>query len=133
MLAVVDGDQLARELAERFQRIVPEGFHVWEHDGMPRYSADPSVSVYGVGTAGSFIAENLNCGDTMEERTAWCAENALGELQDFVAEKTTEPWPGERTLPLPHAKVTEGKLHLWFGDESTPVLVCEPIDIATLD
>jgi hypothetical protein len=30
----VDSDKLARALADRFRRIVPEGFFVWEADGV---------------------------------------------------------------------------------------------------
>jgi len=129
----VDSDKLARALADRFQRIVPEGYHVYETDGMLWYHADPNAPFYGGGAAGCYIAENLCHGDTVEERVAWCAEHALDELQDFVDEASTEPWPCERTVPRAHAAVIEGKLHLWFGDVDAPVLECEPIDLATLD
>jgi len=129
----VDSDKLARALADRFQRIVPEGFHVYETDGMLWYHGRSSPDDYGGGVAGCYIAENLRNGDTVEERVAWCAENALDELQDHVVEHSTKPWPGERTVPRAHAAVVEGKLHLWFGDVDAPVLECEPIDLATLD
>ena len=76
---------------------------------------------------------SLHNGDTLEEQIAWCAENALGELQDFVDETSTEPWPGQHTVPRAHAAVIEGKLHLWFGDASDPVLECEPIELARLE
>jgi hypothetical protein len=121
---------LARALSDRLHRIVPKGFHVWEADGLLRYSADSPV--YGGGASGSYIAENLHNGDTMDERICWCAEYVLGEFQDFVAETTTEPWPGGRTMPSAHARVIGNKLHLWFGDADAPVLECEPIDLALL-
>ena len=62
---VVISDEVARRLGDRFQGIVPEGFHAWERDGMLRYAADSSVSVYGGGTSGSFIGENLGNGETV--------------------------------------------------------------------
>ena len=124
------GQRQACALADRLQRIVPEGYHVYETDGMLWYHA--GAPVYGVGPAGSYIDENLTQGVTVEEQVAWCAENALNELQDYVEERSTERWPG-RTFGRAHAAVIKGTLHLWFGDVDAPVLECEPIDLATLD
>jgi hypothetical protein len=129
----VDSEKLARALADRFQRIVPEGYYVYEDQGMIWYHGRPSPDGYGGSRSGSYIAENLHYGDTLEERVAWCAEKALGELQDHVDETSTEPWPGQRTVPRAHAAAIEGKLHLWFGDADAPVLECEPIGLASLD
>lgn len=127
----MDPDKLARALADRFQRIVPESYLVREDEGVVRYFRYvPSFRGSG---SGSFMAPNLHNGDTFEERVAWCAEHALDELQDFVDETSTEPWPGERTVPRAHAAVVEGKLHMWFGDADAPVLECEPIELASLD
>ena len=130
----MDSHKFARALADRFQRIVPEGFRVYADRGMLWFHAD--APTYGDGSSGSYIAENIDSGgDTVEEQAAFGARRALDELQDFVDERSTEPWPGERTLPVPQAQaaVIEGKLHLWFGDVDAPVLECEPIDLARLD
>ena len=132
-MTVVNSIELARALADLFQRIVPEGFHVWEDDGMLWYSADSAVSGYGGGMSGSYIAENLGNGETMEERIRWCAEHALDELQDFVDERSAQPWPGDRAVPRAHAIVVGTMLHLGFGDADAPILECEPIDLTLLD
>ena len=131
----MDSEKLARALGDRFQQIVPKGYQVYEDQGMIWYHGRSSPDGYGGSRSGSYIAENLHYGDTVEEQVTWCAEHALSELQDYLDETSTEPWPGERTLPVPkaHAAVIEGKVHMWFGDADAPVLECEPIDIATLD
>lgn len=129
----MDPGKLARALADRFGRIVPEGFHVWEADGVVWYRSVPDMPYYGGSGSGSYIEQNLHNGDSVEERVAWCAEWVLGELQDLVDETSTEPWPGERTVPRAHAAVIEGQLRMWFGDADNPVLECEPIDLASLD
>lgn len=106
----MDSDKLARALADRFARIVPEGFRVYEAEGRLWYHADTPVRGYGGSLVGSYITENLDSGgDTVEEQVAWCAEHALSELQDYVDETLAEPWPGVRIVPLPHASVTGGK------------------------
>jgi len=130
----VDADKLARALADRFQRIVPEGFYVREADGVLWYAAD--APVYDGGKTGNYVVDTLdNGGDAAEEQVASCAWFALSELQDYADETSTKPWPGERTtpVPLPGAAVIERKLYLWFGDADAPVLECEPIDLASLD
>ena len=130
----MDSEKLARALADRFQRIMPQGYYVHETGGILWYEAD--APVHGDGSLGSYITEDLNSGgDTVEEQVTWCAEHALSELQDYLDETSTEPWPGERTLPVPkaHAAVIEGKLHMWFGDADAPVLKFAPIGLASLD
>ena len=124
----MDPDRLAELLADRFAAIVPSGFQVSAENGMLRYS---SISTTGRGSSisGSYIAGNFGNGDTEADRITWCAEEVLGQLQDFVDEKSAEPWPGERTVPPAHAAVRGSRLHLWFGDADSPVLECEPIDI----
>jgi len=125
----VDPDKLARALANRFQRIVLEGYFVYEDRGMLWYHSDPNAPYYGGSVSGSYIVENLGNGETVEEQVAWCAEHALDELQDHVDEHSTEPWPGKRAVPRAHAAVVEGTLRMWFGDADGPVLECEPIDL----
>jgi hypothetical protein len=127
----MDAKRLAELLAQRFDAIVPDGFHVSEQDGMLEYRVDSSAALWPRGGSGSYIAENLGNGDTMEERVRWCAEEVLGQLQDSVDLASGEPWPGDRTVPRAHARVIDGKLHMWFGDAEKPVLECEPIDLTS--
>jgi len=45
---------------------------------------------------------------------------ALNDLQDFVAEATTEPWPGSGGPPRPGARLQGRLIELWFGDHDHP-------------
>lgn len=54
----------------------------------------------------------------------------LEQVQDFVAEATTEPWPGERTMPTPHVTIRNGQIHGRYGSTARPVLVLSPIPLA---
>lgn len=128
----VDPKRIEELLAQRFDAIVPEGFHVFFADAGPRPEIAPGMLRFGFegnpgypwfGGSGFRITESLNHGDTMEQRFAWCAERALEALQNYVDEKSREPWPGQR----------DGMLHMWFGDADNPVLECEPIDLSLLE
>ena len=55
----MDSIKLARALADRFQRIVPEGFHVWEDDGMLWYSVD-SACLLGRRRPGSYCVSKTS-------------------------------------------------------------------------
>ena len=132
-MTVVNGDELAAALADRFQRIVPEGFQVRDDDGMLWYSVDPALSFWGGGGSGSYVRLNFDSHHgPLNERVVAVSEHSLNELQDFVDEESALPWPGDRTVPLPHAEIIGTKLHLWFGDADAPVLECEPIDLRLL-
>jgi hypothetical protein len=54
---------------------------------------------------------------------------ALDALQDYIAEATHDPWPGQRTMPGAHAEVRGSTLHLWHGPADDPVLACEPMPL----
>lgn len=130
--APVDPDKLARALADRFQRIVPAGYYVREENGVIWYAAD--APLHGHDSNASYFTETFDSyGQTAVERIAGSAEHAMNELQDFVDESSTEPWPGKRTVPRAHAAVRHGMLHIWFGDADAPELECEPIELASLE
>jgi hypothetical protein len=67
---------------------------------------------------------------TAEECAADAARHALDALQDYIAEATHDPWPGERTMPEPHAEVRGSMLHLWYGAADDVVLACQPMPLA---
>ncbi len=74
-------------------------------------------------------------GQTIGDRLAGIAAQALDELQDYVDEATQDPWPGTRTPPRPYAQVRGQPLHLWYGgpDITSPVvLACEPIPLVEI-
>ncbi len=69
---------------------------------------------------------------TGEECAADAARHALDALQDYIAEATHDPWPGQRTMPEPHAQVRDSTLYLWYGPADDVVLACEPLPLADL-
>jgi hypothetical protein len=70
---------------------------------------------------------------THDEVIAAVATKAMDELQDTVDENTREPWPGNRTVPRPHAIVENGVLLMWFGDRIQPALRLDPIELAEVE
>jgi hypothetical protein len=133
----VDTDKLAVTLASRLAAIVPAGFHIDARDGQLwySYSADEGpLGDYDFGSAATFVGEYFSeYGDTDEERTVAVASGALHQLQDYVAEATTDPWPGRTSMPYPFAQVRDGVLHMWYGgpDIDSPVfLALEPLPLA---
>jgi hypothetical protein len=70
------------------------------------------------GRSGTYVRENFNLDpeDSLEERIRSVYERALDELQDFVDETSTEPWPGVHTIPPAHAEVRGSMVYLWYGD-----------------
>jgi hypothetical protein len=62
----------------------------------------------------------------------WPVRHALDRLQDTIAEETTDPWPGRRSLPGAAAEVRGDALHLWYGASDEPVLAFEPIPLEDL-
>ena len=127
------GDEFARLLARTFQAVVPPGFHVRADGSMLWFTAHPGVGYFG-GTAGSQVVEHFfsRWGPPLiADRATVAAEMALDELQDYVDEESTEPWPGRTPSgpARPHAEVRDGKLCMWFGDEGAEVLTLEPIQI----
>ena len=59
------------------------------------------------------------------------AEGVLSFAQDVVCEALDATWPSAGPvaldLPIPGARVGDGVLQLWYGDEDAPVLSLAPI------
>lgn len=136
----VDPDRFAARLAARLAAIVPAGFQVTLEDDMLWFRSDEGrfpgqQGDYHTGSSGIWAQEDfLTCMEyqgTAEECVADAARHALDALQDYVAEATHEPWPGERTMPEPHAEVRGSMLHLWYGAADDAVLACEPMPLAS--
>jgi hypothetical protein len=136
----MDGDGFAALLAARLAAIVPAGFHVALEGDMLWFRSDEGrfpgqQGDYRVGSSGLWPHEDFaTCMEhdgTVEECAAEAALYALNGLQDYIAEASHEPWPGQRVMPEPRAQVRDSVLHLWYGDADDPVLACEPIPLAT--
>jgi hypothetical protein len=138
----LDPDRLAAMLAARLAAIVPDGFHVTLEDDMLWFRSDEGrfpgqLGNYRTGSTGIWPHEDFTlCLERNEGTAADCAadaaRHALDVLQDYVAEATHDPWPGQRTMPDPQAEVRGSVLHLWYGPADAPVLACEPIPLADL-
>lgn len=69
--------------------------------------------------AAADVAEVIDqAGDVMKRAEA-AAMEALTTVQDYVAETSGAPWPGEGTqMPLARCRVTENEIEMWFQDDS---------------
>jgi hypothetical protein len=121
----MDPEALARELCDRMRDVIPSGIAV---------STDGDLLVfrssYSSGTAGSYACQRLHKGTgSVPTRVSEAARLAFGDLQDFVDEETTEPWPGATSPPSPNARIEAGTVIVWFGDPQAPDLVLPPIQL----
>lgn len=85
-------------------------------------------SSYSAGRAGSYACQWLHRGTgSLSERVREAARLAFSDLQDFVDEETTEPWPGMTTPPTPDARIEARCVIVWFGDPQAPDLAITPL------
>ena len=99
---------------------------------MLRFAMDADRGFFG-GRSGSYVEDNFNLDAgtrSMAERARRASLVALDQLQDFVAEETTDPWPGATEMPPVRAELHADHLLLYFGEQAAPVLECEPIDLS---
>jgi hypothetical protein len=119
----MDSEALAQQLCDRMKKVVPSGIGV-------SVEGDHLVfrSSYSAGGAGSHACQWLHQGTgSMSERVLQAARLAFGDLQDFVDEETTEPWPGATSPPTPNARIEGGGVIVWFGDQEAPDLEITPL------
>jgi hypothetical protein len=73
---------------------------------------------------------------SFETGSSLCAdlENVLDQIQDEVAEVTTEPWPARAPDPMPEvfAEIRGDNLVVGFGDPHDPALALGPLALADL-
>lgn len=70
--------------------------------------------------------EHASSGSEREQIQAVALE-LMSEVQDIVAEATTEPWPlasvnNRRAMAMADAVIEGDDLHLWYGDPECPAL-----------
>jgi hypothetical protein len=123
----VDASRLALELAERMREVVPEDITILVDGDVLWFG-----SLSGPGRAGSHACRWLHKGPGADEDLlVEACRLALDDLQDFVDEATTEPWPrsGRAKVPPAGASVEGNQVLLWYGDRDDPVLRLGPLPI----
>ena len=123
----VSSRDLAVALADRLGAVVPPGVVVREQD------AELVVLHDGVLTGVSGAPTILETAEALrepEESLETAVRAALSGVQDYIADATTEPWPGTGgSQPNPDARLDGDVLLMWFGPEDAPVLRLPPIDL----
>ncbi len=63
----------------------------------------------------------------------------LSGVQDGISRARSTPWPqapgtndAVSAMPYPGARVVEGVLHAWFGNENDPALRLAPLSLSDL-
>lgn len=86
---------------------------------------------WGAGSGSAWLTSDV----LLEEEVVAGAVQSLHQIQQEIAEATTEPWPAMsgpayRAFPEPDGALVGDELLLWFGDRSDPALALDPIDLA---
>ena len=121
--------KFAAELAERLTEVMPAGFTVaaegvsvrLTHDGRIVGSTDMAELVEGT--------ENF---DDLPANAASAARAILSNVHDWISHATTEPWPGQLSLPDVDAVVTGHVLEMWWGERDDAVLTLRPLDLGDI-
>jgi len=121
-------DRLAAAVATRLNSVVPTGLSV--------RAEGSAVSLYDPESWGSSLAAHIlteEGGRSIVELVETAAYAIMNSIQDEVMESTKEQWPlGPGGAAEPEARVIGEQLHLWFGDETAPILRLEPVDLIEL-
>jgi hypothetical protein len=120
----MDAERLAVELSSRMEQELPPGFTITA-DGSMLWFLDGDRRV------GSYACQWIDSAeDSMEGLTLRACELALNDLQDFITESTTEPWPAiSGQPPRPGARLSERTVEMWFGSEGHPVARLRPLPL----
>jgi hypothetical protein len=121
----MESEALAQELRDRMKEVVPPGIRISVDGDMLVFRSD-----FGTGSSGSYACQWLQEGTgRLSDRVREACWHAFSDLQDFVDEETTEPWPGLRTPPAPHARIEGNSVIIWFGGSQTPDLEIRPVPL----
>jgi len=125
------GAFLASEIASRLASVAPSEIHISCADGAVQFT---SVGVWW--GASSHVESLVDQPGDLEKNIEIAAFNSLDVAQDYCSEVLRLPWPpsyGDRAvIPSPHAVLRSGVLLMWFGDELSPALVLDSIELLHL-
>ncbi|MFO7960575.1 MAG: hypothetical protein R6U94_06490 [Nitriliruptoraceae bacterium] len=117
---------LAEALIRAMQPELPPGFHArldTAAGGIALFATNAPLVQRIVGVRA--LIEQPGCERQLVELAC---RSVLSNTQDFIAESTSTPWPGEATeLPLPDVEVTDTEIWLCYGQRATPTRVIGPI------
>ena len=124
---LTNGTRLASALAERLAQVLPEGFSI-SSEGQWLWLDTPD------GFGSSAWAGAVDENPTEVTLYSGAAETVLSSVQDGVTVTLRAPWPlvmvgGKHQMAMPGAKVVDGVLEMWYGNEETPVIRLEPIEL----
>lgn len=118
--------RFAAELADRLNEVVPTGFAVTAEDvTVELRRGDQFVG----STDMAELVEDSENLDDLPANLETAARAIMSNIQDWIADATSDPWPGIRSQPNPNARVQDQTLHIWFGDADGQVLSLRPLDL----
>jgi hypothetical protein len=119
----MESEVLAQELCDRMKEVVPPGITLSVEGDMLVFRSE-----FDTGSSGSYACRLLYEGTGRQsELVRDACSHAFSDLQDFVDEKTTEPWPGLKSPPAPYARIDNDLVIIWFGDSESPDLAIRPL------
>jgi hypothetical protein len=118
--------EFAADLAVRLNDVVPAGFTVTS-DGQTVVMHHNGQRLGSTNMA-EIIAASENPDDVPGNMEAG-SRAILNTVQDWIADESTEPWPGISDMPSPEAQVVGGRLVMWFGAQDRPVLELRPLKL----
>jgi hypothetical protein len=121
----MEAETLAQRLCDRMKEVVPPGIRLSVEGDMLVFRSD-----FGTGSSCSYACRWLYEGTGRQsELVRDACWHAFNDLQDFVDEATTDPWPGLKTPPTPNARIENGSVIVWFGDSQAPDLTIRPLPL----
>lgn len=114
------------------KEIVPASIEVRAEGSMLWFSnIEPGDETMGssarLGSSGSYACQNPEV-DVPEHWLIAACWHAFDDLQDFIDESTTEPWPGTGgNVPRLGVYLEGNEVLIWFGDAAAPVLRVRPV------
>ena len=94
------------------------------------------ISSWGLLRCVSLVGENMDHPGELSVRARATAYTTLVELQNYISEVTSKPWPldahAPRTLPAAYAEVRDGRLTWGYGNENQPLLAFPDIPLTEL-